>query len=90
MRESHFREGFVAKEPLKLDELSKEKLLKIVLDDLSLIRRGVDLAERREKRISYVMELQCVLEMLDVLTGRVRALAGKGNAHAAEEGLQGL
>lgn len=80
----------MAKEPLKLEELSEEKLLKIVLDDVSLIRRGVDLAERREKRLSYAMELQCILDMLDVLPGRVRALTRKEDARAAEEGLRGL
>jgi hypothetical protein len=80
----------VANEPLKLDKFSQEELLKIVLDDIALIRHGVDLAERREKRISYAMELQCILEMLDVLTGRVRALVRKEGPRAAEEGLQGL
>lgn len=66
-----------AKEPLKLDELPREKILDIVLDDISLITRGVSLAERRERHPSYAMELRCVLEMLEVLPGRIRAMARK-------------
>jgi predicted transcriptional regulator len=40
---------------------------KLLLDDIDLIRRGVRLAEQRERHPSYVMELQAVLQVVDEL-----------------------
>jgi FtsZ-binding cell division protein ZapB len=45
-----------------------------ILDDLALIRRGVELAEMREKVPSYRMELQGVLQMIDELRPRLEKL----------------
>jgi hypothetical protein len=61
------------REHLDLETISAQKLLRIVLDDLELVYRGVDYAERREKVPSYRMELIAVRQILDTLPGRVRA-----------------
>jgi hypothetical protein len=60
-------------EHLKLETISSQELLRIVLGDLELVYRGVDFAERREKIPSYRMELMAVRQILDTLPGRVRA-----------------
>jgi hypothetical protein len=45
---------------------SPRELVQFALEELALLRRGLDLAERRERHPSYRMELQAVIQTADL------------------------
>jgi hypothetical protein len=51
---------------------SCHKKLKDTVTDLELVRRGIALAESREKHPSFRMELQAVLQVCDDVVGRLK------------------
>lgn len=50
-----------------------------LLKELELLRRGVWLAEQREKHPSYAMELQAVLQTADLCQNITKELLGRVN-----------